>query len=79
MPGVKPVYIVRDEDGDYFVSSAKPIKVKSVFDSYGYHWGTRGGKGATWSFCSRIFEKATGIKLHKGIIYRLHVLVGRPV
>ena len=78
-PGVKPLYIVRDEDGDYFISAAKPVKKKSPWRQRGYYWGTRGRSGTSWSFCGRVFEKATGIKLPKHVIYRFHALVGRPV
>ena len=75
MPGVKPLYIVRREDGTYFVSAARPIRRRVLGE---VTWGTR-NYGTTWVFCGKRFTRATGIKLPKDVVYRLHVLIGRPV
>ena len=76
MPGVKPLYIVRRQDGLYFVSAAKPVR-RQVYDTS--FWTTRRYSEASWDFCGKLFTRATGIKLPKDVVYRLHVLVGRPV
>ena len=77
MPGVKPLNIVRNVDGTYFVSAATIIKKRRSWGAR--YWGTRKPSRTSWSFCSKDFERATGIKLPKDVVYRLHVLVGRPV
>ncbi|KKL76763.1 hypothetical protein LCGC14_2041640 [marine sediment metagenome] len=76
MPGVKPLYIVRGEDGDYFISAAKPVK-RLVSNTK--IWTTHRPSSTRWVFCGKAFTRATGIKLPKDVVYRLHVLVGRPV
>ena len=76
MPGVKPLYIVRKDNGNYFVSAARPVK-RLVSNTK--IWTTHRPSSTGWNFCGRMFTRATGIKLPKDVVYRLHVLVGRPV
>ena len=78
MPGVKPLYIVRLKSGDYLISASMPVKKKQLYGP-GTVWVTRRRSITNWNFCGKAFTRATGIKLPKDVLYRLHVLVGRPV